>query len=328
MVTSDQLSIIMQGVVSKPAIDKCISLLRDVFPGCELILSTWDGSDVAGLSVDRLVLSPDPGAVYCDEVTGTLNNVNRQLVSTKAGLAAATRPYILKTRTDILFESSDFLDYFGKYDGVQSHYFNNRLLICNYYTRNPQVFDTCFHPSDWVLFGRAEDVRLYYEHTPLMTEQEGDWFRTHEKASVFFTNYLCRFTPEQHIFLGFLRQNEAVDCNCYYDHRVSQIQQTERAFAECFVVLDYRKHLQISFLKYDPNRYREKHSLLSHRQWRGLYRHYCEKRPSFLWFEYLAYGFLWHSVTKGRTALIRILARLGLKEYIKKLLQTGHFSSN
>lgn len=317
------LSIIVQGNVSEKLTSRCLKSIRKNFPDCELILSTWEGSDIADLPVDKLVFSPDPGAVYCDEVVGTLNNVNRQLVSTKAGLAVATRPYILKTRTDILFENADFLNYFGKYDGAPSAYFKNRLLICNYYTRNPRVFDTCFHPSDWIVFGRAEDVRTYYENTPLMTAEEGDWFRIHDKKSTFFTNYVCRFTPEQHIFLGFLRQWETVNCQCYYDHSRDLVKQTEHAFADCFVVLDYQKQLEITFPKYDPNRYLEKHTLISHWKWKALYDHYSQKKASLLWASYLMYGATSRTFSTMRTILVRLLDRMGIKESVKRFLRKG-----
>ena len=315
-----QISIVIQGRVDNVVTAQRIETIRAHFPTSEIILSTWENSNVAGLSVDKVIFSEDPGAVYCDEVAGTLNNVNRQLVSTQAGLAAATRPYILKTRTDILFDNADFLEYFGKYDDVPSKYFQNRLLICNFYTRNPRVFNTCFHPSDWIVFGKAEDVRAYYNNTPLMSEEEGNWFRSREKETTFFTNYLCRFTPEQHLFLGFLRQKEQADCSCYYDHRPQLVEQTERAFAECFVVLDYQKQLGITFPKYNPNRYLEKHTLLSHWQWKALYSHYCKHSVSFLWFIYRIRALAIRAASGVRTLGVRLLDKLGIKESVKRVL--------
>lgn len=248
------------------------------------------------------------------------DNVNRQLVSTKAGIAAASRPFILKTRTDILFRNADFLRYFGIFDGIPSNYFRNRLLVCNDFTRNPRVSDLCFHPSDWIVFGRAEDVREYYENTPLMAREDAEWFRTREKTSAIFTNYISRFTPEQYIFLGYLRQKEPVSCMCYYDCCADLIAQTERAFAECFVVLDYQKQLDIEFVKYDPNRYKERFTLLSHWQWKALYQHYCLSVVSPLWIMYRVLSGMRLGVSALRRILIRVLDRLGMKEFIKRLL--------
>lgn len=323
MVAFEDISVVCQGAVAPGLTMDCLRSLRSVFPGAEVILSTWEGTDVSSLDADKTVFSPDPGAFMADEVVGVPNNVNRQLVSTRAGLAAAARPYILKTRTDILFENAGFLDFFERYDSFPSPYFKNRLLICNYYTRNPRVMALCFHPSDWVLFGRAGDVRKYYETSPLMTEEEGRWFKDQKKASVFFTNYICRYTPEQQVFLGFLRQYEGVGCRCYYDRTPALIEQTERTFAECFVVLDYGKQVGIRFPKYDPNRYLEKYSLVSHWQWRALWEHYCVRKRSIRWAGYILRAGCLKALAGARRISVRILDLIGLKESVKRLL-TGH----
>lgn len=320
-VQGSEISIVVQGSIDVQFTASCLCALRTVFPDAEVILSTQDGNDVSGLPVDKVVFSPDPGAPCVNDVDKTLNNVNRQLVSTQAGIAAATRPYILKTRTDILFHNADFLKYFGQFDDAPSSYFQNRLLICNYYTRNPRVIDTCFHPSDWILFGRADDVRTYYENIPLMNQEDGEWFRTHVKTSKLFINHLSRFAPEQHIFLGFLQQHENVDCQCYYDHSEALVKQTERTFAECFVVLDYQKHLGITFQKYNPNRYAEKHTLTSHWNWKAMYSHYCLQKPSVLWIAYLCQKAMFATATRIRAAVARLLAYLGLKETVKQILR-------
>ena len=319
MIFTADISIIIQGAIS-PNTAEVVHQLRHLFCGAEIILSSWRNSNLKSICADKIIQSDDPGGVVADPVTQTMNNVNRQLVSTKAGIAAATRPFILKTRTDILFRDTKFLEYWGKYDDLSSPFLGNRLLICNYYTRNPRIFNTCFHPSDWIMFGRAEDIRAYYNGISLMSDEDGIWFRNHPKASTFFTNYLCRYTPEQHIFLSFLRQKQCVNCSCYYDHTPGLIEGTERAFAECFVVLDYQKQLGITFPNYDPNRYFEKHTLISHWQWKALYMHYCRKQQSILWYLYLSRSYLFCFLGRLRTMCILLLDRLNLKEFVKKML--------
>lgn len=156
-----------------------------------------------GAECDKIVLSPDPGAVCCDEITGIHNNVNRQLVSTKAGLKIAGKPYILKTRTDIIFRDAGFLTFWRKYDALPSRFFQNRILICNYFTRSPRAISLCFHPSDWLVFGGAEDVRSYYMQTPLMTQTEGGWFSSHPKTSTFLRT-ICAVIHLNNIFLSII----------------------------------------------------------------------------------------------------------------------------
>lgn len=315
-----EISIVVQGAISSIT-NVCLNSLRDAFPCAEIILSTWAGSDVSYLKYDKLVLSKDPGSVFCDEVSNIQNNVNRQLVSTKAGISVATGEYIIKTRTDIIFNDNTLLNYFSKYDDIDSPYFEQRLLICNWYTRNPRTFKTCFHPSDWIVFGKANDVRKYYQGTPLMTEDEANWFRNHIKSSTFLTNYICRYTPEQHIFLGFLQQCEEIELDSYYDISPALIVKTEQTFAECFVVLDYKKQMNITFSKYNPNRYFEKNTLISHWQWRALYEHYCQKKKSWRWGLYCLQMQLMKMIPFFRGKMIKVLDYFGLKEFIKACLR-------
>lgn len=317
------ISIVVQGQVCPDITAQCMRALRRCFPGAEIIISTWEGSDTGGLDADAALFSPDPGAVLADGAEGTMNNVNRQLASTWAGLNAASRPYVLKTRTDILFENAGFLDFFGKYDGIPSAYFEHRLLVCNYYTRNPRALPLCFHPSDWIVFGAAADVRKYYGAVPLMGQEEGAWFQARKKDAAVFTNYACRYTPEQHIFLHFLQSLQPVCCSCYYHCTPELVRQTERAFAECFVVLDYQKELAISFPKYNPNRYFEKHTLISHRDWKVLYAHYCEKAASPQWALYRLRGRASGLAAKLRRQCVLLLDRLGWKARFKSILTRG-----
>jgi len=321
-IISNNISIVVQGAVTS-ATASILDGLRAVFPGAELILSTWEGSDINGLTFDKVVLSPDPGAQLADEVANTPNNVNRQIVSSRAGIQAASRPFILKTRTDIVIRSAGFLDYWGVYDdNAPSYLFKNRLLICNYYTRNPGMINLCFHPSDWLIFGNAEDLRMYFEDIPLQTDETALWFKTHAKSQELFTNLLSRFTPEQYLFTNFLRRFCPVDINCYYDCTPELARRTEELFANCFVVLDYQKQLDIYFIKYRPNRYLEKHTLVSHRQWETIYRHYCyPKTFSPRWMIYCCSKPLYRFLYFMRKRIVNALDAVGLKETVKAILR-------
>lgn len=318
MNTSD-ISIVVQGAVDEGGIPILAERLRDAFPKAELILSTYEGTVTDHLSFDQVVYSKDPGCTVVDDVSGIMNNVNRQITTTKAGLALVTRPYVLKTRTDVLIHDGAFLDFFEKFNDVSSEIFMKRLLICNYFTRNPRIFPTCFHPSDWMVFGLTEDVKKFYD-VPFQTEEDANWFRHHEKTSMIFINHIARYTPEQHIFISFLRKYKDFDCDSYYHRDDELVSLTEWAFANCFIVLDYQKHLNIEFVKYNPNRYKEHYTLLHHWQWKGLYEKYCKKKNNLSYLSYRIHGKAYIIPYKIRTAIIKILDILGLKEFIKKTL--------
>lgn len=310
---------VLQGQVSQKT-QQLVDALCDVCKNTEIVLSTWEGTDIFDLNCDKVVFSPDPAGVISDEVSGVYNNINRQIVSTRAGLEAATRPYCLKIRTDMLLENADFLEEFGKWDALAPPlHVKNRILICNYYTRNPRVYPLPFHPSDWVLFGRTEDLKRYFS-LPLESPEEIQWFKTHPREQKqFYTNLLSRYVPEQYLGIHFLKQFEPVNCDCFYDATKENILQTERMLAGDFVVLDYQRQFGIQFTKYNPNRYLEKSSLISNRYWKALFCEYCLGKTGLrwarlLWCYLLRFGFC------GRRFLLVLLHRLHLKEWVKKLL--------
>lgn len=313
------LSIILQGNITHST-KKILIHLKTIFPQSEIILSTYKGSSLTDLIYDKVVLIDDPGGTIVDEVSGTMNNVNRQLATTQAGLALVTRPYVLKTRTDIFIHDGSFLDFFDKFNDIPSEIFEKRLLICNYFTRNPRIFPLCFHPSDWMVFGCTEDVKKYYD-IPFQTEEDANWFRNHPKTSPIFVNHIGRYTPEQHIFISFLKQHRDFHCDSYHHHSPELVQLTEWAFANCFIVLDYQKQIHIDFVKYDPNRYKEQYTLLHHWQWKGLWEKYCLKKPSFLYYLYVLHGVFYKIQYVLRVFLIKILETLKLKEFVKQILQ-------
>lgn len=144
--------------------------VRQQLPGAEIVLSTWEGADVAGLDFDRLVLSPDPGTARFREAPGIErgSNVNRMIVSTLAGLRATERPYVLKARTDLWMRSARFLQYFGRHPAraAEARVFGERILVHDHYTRFPDRCPRCnylLHPSDCFQFGRREDLLTLWD---------------------------------------------------------------------------------------------------------------------------------------------------------------------
>lgn len=131
-----------------------------------------------------------------------------------------------------------------------------RIAICNYYSRNPRMFPLSYHPSDWLTFGYTEDIKKYWD-IQLLTDdykQQGDF-------------NLC---PESYIFTEYLRRNGIVLAE-------EAVSYTEELFAKCFVVVD-KECFKINFTKYNPNRFHDKFSLISHKKWKILYNYYSNGR--------------------------------------------------
>ena len=114
-VNNENISFIIQGPIIQPSKNSpfstvnSINNLRHIFPKSEIIVSTWENTHINNIDYDHIVLSKDPGAISFTKKGITYNNVNRQIVSTLAGLRVATRPYVVKMRGDILVTGKNFI---------------------------------------------------------------------------------------------------------------------------------------------------------------------------------------------------------------------------
>ena len=112
MINSNEISVIVQGKTDNYT-KECLKSVRKYLPEAEIVLSTWDGDEL--LDIDSLynilVLNKDPKAVKMDVDKKYDYNLNRQLLSSKTGIDKATRPYILRMRSDSCLSSNRFLKY-------------------------------------------------------------------------------------------------------------------------------------------------------------------------------------------------------------------------
>ncbi|MDP9171072.1 MAG: WavE lipopolysaccharide synthesis family protein, partial [Acidobacteriota bacterium] len=158
------LSFVVQGAIDReispltgrPITQSCLESLRKHYPGAEVILSTWQGQDVAGLDCDQLILNEDPGAwnAFRPGAEVKLDNTNRQIVSTRNGLRAAGGRYAAKVRSDMIFQGNDWLRHYDLYParGTEWNVFEERVITCSMWARDPRCpyTDQPLHPPDWV----------------------------------------------------------------------------------------------------------------------------------------------------------------------------------
>ena len=132
--------------------------------------------------LDELILNKDPGFFYYSKQPGIReNNVNRQIVSTLAGLKVVKTKYVMKLRTDFRLTGSDFLKYFETQLKFNSDFriFKHKVLACCYFTRNPRDknYPYAYHPADIAFFGLTEDVIKLFassilKHKDIYSSQE------------------------------------------------------------------------------------------------------------------------------------------------------------
>ena len=164
-VSPSEISFVVQGPVVHAAnggTQQVCASIRRFFPGAEIIVSTWEGTDVGGVDADQTVLSPDPGPL----IPGRNLNLNRQLVSSREGVRRATRRLVMKTRSDVLFTSDAVLDYWDRWNDFAPglRLFRERVLVPNTFTFKPTYFNGhAFHPSDWCFLGLREDIEFLFD---------------------------------------------------------------------------------------------------------------------------------------------------------------------
>lgn len=208
-INSQDISVVVQGPIEKTLTRKCLNSIKKYLPESEIILSTWVGSNIDNLDYDEIILNADIFCGYADLSRTKLNNLNRMLVSTKSGIKKASRKYILKIRSDIELQNTNFLRYydsFCKRDINDKRIFKQKVLIPTIFTRQfvgkgENSIKTPFHISDWLQFGLREDIIKIWS-CPLVKEPEfSDYFRDKTiRQKYIFGDRTWKFPPPRTIY--------------------------------------------------------------------------------------------------------------------------------
>lgn len=222
--------------------------LRKQMPEAEIVLSTFKDQLVhlesSGLTlvVDKLCVSDDPGAMppTVRSPTAPPNNINRMIVSTQAGLNRATRPYALKLRSDAECFACRIVSGWERGLGSDDPTFTRKLAFASHFTRHPHgINGYTFHPSDWLTFGRTEQVRKYWD-APLFTQQEATWFDRQplpDGLTATTRRFRSQFTQEQWLCVNYARRIGYATPAMAHDRRNEVILAYERFLANECVVL-------------------------------------------------------------------------------------------
>lgn len=247
-IDSADISVMIQGPYYDDRTPYCIESVRQWLPGAEVILSTWRGLDLGrlnGLAIDTLALSDDPGGpdlrgvwaealgADCLRAQGPelgLYNLNREILSSQAGLKLATRPYTLRLRSDAVLFSLGFLDYFDRYDRWRSsdlRIFKKRIVALDAFS--PQRSAFCMYFADFCSFGLTEDVQAQWD-IPLQPEPQA--MRGHAYNPL-------RLIGEQYFWVTLFNKY----FHCYphhmYDKTDALIQLTEASIANNVVSVEF-----------------------------------------------------------------------------------------
>lgn len=286
MIESKEISIIVQGAIDKKETLKCLKSIKKVLPEAEIILSTWEGSNISNLAglYDILVLNEDPGAQILEVYKNKpfYNNINRQLFSTKEGLKRASRKYAMKLRSDLILTNDDFLQYFDKFQCRIDDYklFERKILVPTLFTRYTiKSGKLCervlipFHVSDWWFFGLKKDLDIYFADTPLVKEPEFTKYFTLDENECKKSPYgktTFKFAPEQYFgYECFSRNFDDIYMEDAADYSDELMEKFRKAFVNNFIILEYEQS-GIYLNKYPYS----KNEKFSGEQYMGLYNFY------------------------------------------------------
>lgn len=254
MTPSQDITVVVQGNIRDETAAALLSVRR-LLPRAHVVLSTYEDERLASVHglADEVVKSRDPGTLpgFTLSREADPSNLNRQLVSTQAGLARVRMPYTLKLRSDCLLESDAFRRIFDNVHRVDPQ--GNRLLVSTFFTRHPRGL-ACypFHVSDWFVFGRTERVRALWD-VPLMSLSDATWFEHHRhklRSTATAKRFRARYSPEQYVGVHFARRMGYVCPEFLDDTSVKHIDEYIRFLSREFIVAEPR-HLGIRLPKYD-----------------------------------------------------------------------------
>ncbi|WP_165397126.1 WavE lipopolysaccharide synthesis family protein [Legionella sainthelensi] len=266
MIEDKDISIVVQGPIIYQStlgitenVTQLVCLrLRKVFPQGEIILSTWEGENTENIEHDQLILNQDPGGTWFNyEDYQTLNNCNRMIISTFAGIKAASRKYILKIRSDLFIVSKKFLDYFERFPQYNMEYkfVKNRIICFSLNTLHGHktslfIMHRPFHISDWAYFGYKSDLFNLYD-IPLIKEPGfSQWFLNRCKPFYDIEPWrLWKMPPEQYITYSFLNKFTPIKLDHTVDTSNNNVELSSQLLTNNFLILDQTQFSLIS-LKY------------------------------------------------------------------------------
>lgn len=162
----ESLSIVIQGSLHDSQTN-LIKRFRNSFPKAQIIVSTWENNEELSNLVDHYVTSEDPGpfAIKKNGKIVRLDNINRQIVSTRAGLNVACRKWTLKWRSDFDVDTELLSDKLQKYVRQIP---DDGFLVLAYHTANPYSKPRMIgHISDWMYFGQTELLNKLLANEPV-----------------------------------------------------------------------------------------------------------------------------------------------------------------
>lgn len=207
-----------------------------------------------------------------------LNNFNLQLAAAQAGLAQARRTYVLRTRSDLVFLTRDFLEHYEsdrRQPRGDAARLRERIMISPLFTLDPfSVERMPLHHSDWFHLGLLEDVRRLWAIPPISLA-DAAFYRAAEHSADSTGHerlFLTRLAVEQHLmFNAFAGQFPQLRLDRHNDRRSLEL--SLKILRDNFVVSDLQSSACL-FDKYaqDIAFVGNRHSCVTREDWLAMCR--------------------------------------------------------
>jgi len=209
-VSHDHITVLLQGNYNDETA-RIIEQLKAVAPKMPIVLSCWESNRAtvtatcpAGITK---VFSEDPGTPSIPGFKG--DNIRRQIVSTRAGLAQVCTPWVVKIRSDIAIDPTRLEELTALCTAIPADLpalFGHKVVATSLTTLDARRSDLYFHVCDWVYLGRVEDIRAIFS-APL---PEGDFF-THFQSASPAPEICSRYRSETYLVYHLVRDKLGVD---------------------------------------------------------------------------------------------------------------------
>lgn len=168
---SENLTFVIQGGLDRALVDR-IKNIKSVFIYSSIIVSTTDSmctyEELIKKECDLFLKLPDPGHFFVTKENEYIRseNINRQIVTTSAGLENVNTSLVAKFRTDHSFDVQMLYDYLiANLDSILNE---KKIVVSSYKTANPFFNENfVFHISDWLYIGNTKKLKKLITSKPI-----------------------------------------------------------------------------------------------------------------------------------------------------------------
>lgn len=214
---------------------------ENAFPKAFIIFSTWNDVEIPeDIPIDLIIRSIDPGPLPSIRFDDKSNNINRQIVTTHAGLSAVKTKYAIKLRADSYLEHARFLEYYSQFS-LNNNASEHRIVSSSFFTIDPSLFEHIpFHISDWFQFGETKTLLSYWD-VELMSVAVATHYESHAykaKSTFLEKKFRGKYAVEQYMAMSYAKKLGYPIPNFHNDNSTINLKAHKDFIANNFIILD------------------------------------------------------------------------------------------